>query len=56
MNQRGIFEKTLGSSEWWIRYADASARIRMKRKYQHCGCWRCERSRWQDLWRPKEII
>ena len=29
--QRGIFEKVLGSGEWWIRYADASGRIRREK-------------------------
>jgi hypothetical protein len=31
MNQRGIFEKNSGSSEWWIRYADAAGRIRREK-------------------------
>ena len=29
--QRGIFEKVFGSGEWWIRYADASGRIRREK-------------------------
>jgi hypothetical protein len=28
MSQRGIFEKMPGSDDWWIRYADATGRIR----------------------------
>jgi len=28
MKQRGIFEKVSSSGEWWIRYADATGRIR----------------------------
>lgn len=30
-NQRGIFEKVPGSGEWWIRYADATGRIRREK-------------------------
>ena len=29
--QRGIFEKIPGTGEWWIRYADASGRIRREK-------------------------
>src|SRR5580658_5217297 len=28
---RGIYEKVAGSDVWWIRYADASGRIRRER-------------------------
>ncbi len=31
MKQRGIFEKQPGSGEWWIRYADATGRIRREK-------------------------
>jgi integrase len=31
MRQRGIFEKVSGSGEWWIRYADATGRIRREK-------------------------
>jgi integrase len=31
MNQRGVFEKVRGSKVWWIRYADASGRIRREK-------------------------
>ncbi len=31
MRQRGIFEKVPGSGEWWIRYADATGRIRREK-------------------------
>ena len=31
MKPRGIFEKEQGSGEWWIRYADASGRIRREK-------------------------
>lgn len=31
MRQRGIFEKVLDSGEWWIRYADATGRIRREK-------------------------
>jgi len=30
-NQRGIFEKVPGSGVWWIRYADATGRIRREK-------------------------
>src|SRR6267154_897252 len=30
MRQRGIFEKVADSGEWWIRYSDATGRIRRK--------------------------
>ncbi len=26
--QRGVYEKPRGSGRWWIRYADATGRIR----------------------------
>jgi integrase len=31
MRQRGIFEKVSDSGEWWIRYADATGRIRREK-------------------------
>lgn len=31
MKQRGIFEKVPGSGVWWIRYADATGRIRREK-------------------------
>lgn len=31
MNHRGIFEKVLGSGEWWIRFADAAGLIRREK-------------------------
>jgi integrase len=31
MKQRGIFEKVSSSGEWWIRYADATGRIRREK-------------------------
>lgn len=31
MKQRGIYEKFSGSGEWWIRYADATGRIRREK-------------------------
>lgn len=31
MSQRGIFEKRSGSDDWWIRYADATGRIRREK-------------------------
>ena len=31
MKQRGVFEKEPGSGVWWIRYADASGRIRREK-------------------------
>ncbi len=31
MKQRGIYEKVPDSDEWWIRYADASGRIRREK-------------------------
>ncbi|MCI0722934.1 MAG: site-specific integrase [Acidobacteria bacterium] len=31
MRMRGIFEKVRGSGEWWIRYADATGRIRREK-------------------------
>ena len=31
MRQRGIFEKMPGSGVWWIRYADATGRIRREK-------------------------
>ena len=31
MNQRGIFEKLPGTSVFWIRYADATGRIRREK-------------------------
>lgn len=31
MRQRGIFEKLSNSGEWWIRYADATGRIRREK-------------------------
>jgi integrase len=31
VSHRGIFEKVPGSGEWWIRYADATARIRREK-------------------------
>jgi len=37
--QRGIFEKVPGSGEWWIRYADASGRIRREK----AGTWNSAR-------------
>ena len=29
--QRGIYEKVRGSGEWWVRYADATDRIRREK-------------------------
>lgn len=29
--QRGVYEKPRGSGRWWIRYADATGRIRRER-------------------------
>src|SRR6266852_9963657 len=29
--QRGVFEKAPGSGVWWVRYADASGRIRREK-------------------------
>ena len=37
---RGIFEKVLGSGEWWIRYADAAGRIRREK----AGTWTAARN------------
>ncbi len=31
MKNRGIYEKVTGSGEWWIRYADATGRIRREK-------------------------
>jgi integrase len=31
MKQRGIYEKTPGSGVWWIRYVDASSRLRREK-------------------------
>ena len=30
-NPRGVFEKVPGSGVWWIRYADATGRIRREK-------------------------
>jgi len=44
--QRGIFEKVPGSGVWWIRYADATGRIRREK----AGTW----SNADDLYRKRK--
>ena len=49
MRQRGIFEKVSDSGEWWIRYADATGRIRREK----VGGWG-KRKRALDFERKKQ--
>ncbi len=53
--QRGIYEKELASNIWWIRYADASGRIRRERAGTKGAAIKLYRKRKTEVWEGKKL-
>ena len=59
-NPKGIFEKVQGSAIWWIRYADATGRIRREKIGTKSAAIKLYRKRKTEVlegeWQPKRLV
>ncbi len=54
-NPRGVYEKVRGSGEWWVRYADATGRIRRERAPSKSGAIALYRKRKTEALQGKKL-
>ena len=55
MKTRGVYEKEPGSEVWWIRYADATGKIRREKAGSKSDALDLVRKRKSDILRGKKL-